>query len=253
MVGKIHSLESFGTVDGPGIRFVVFLQGCPLRCMFCHNPDTWEASRPVKYEWTPEQLLEEVLRYRNFIRSGGVTCTGGEPLVQAKFVGEFFRLCHEEGLHTCLDTSGAVWGENVRQALEHTDLVMLDIKTLDDSLHPKLTGLTRESNQSLLDYLEQQHKPTWIRHVVVPPAQQQDGSLLTLTDDDERLHALAEHVSHYSCVEKVEILPYHTMGRYKYQDLGLDYPLEGVDALSAERKQNAIEIFRQHVKCEVVG
>ncbi len=250
MIGRIHSLESFGTVDGPGIRFVVFMQGCPLRCLFCHNPDTWEASRPVQYEWTPEQLLEEVLRYRNFIRRGGVTCTGGEPLVQARFVAEFFRLCHEKGLHTCLDTSGAVWNDQVREALRHTDLVMLDIKAYDndddndddDNLHVRLTGLPRHNNQRLLDYLEEQHIPTWIRHVVVP----------TLTDDDERLHRLAEHVSHYSCVEKVEILPYHTMGRYKYQDLGIPYPLEGIEPLSPERRANAISIFRQHLSCPII-
>lgn len=242
MTGRIHSLESFGTVDGPGIRFVVFLQGCPLRCMFCHNPDTWEASRPVQYEWSPEQLLEEVLRYRNFIRKGGVTCTGGEPLVQARFVAEFFRLCHEQGLHTCLDTSGAVWNENVREALAHTDLVMLDIKTLDDELHPRLTGMSRENNQTLLDYLEEQHKPTWIRHVIVP----------MLTDDDARLHALAAHVGRYTCVERVELLPYHTMGEYKYDELNIAYPLKGVEPLPAERKAAAAAIFRQYVECPIV-
>lgn len=241
--GRIHSLESFGTVDGPGIRFVVFMQGCPLRCLFCHNPDTWEASRPVPYEWTAEQLMDEVMRYSNFIRKGGVTCTGGEPMVQASFVAEFFELCHAHGLHTCLDTSGSVWNDNVRRALQYTDLVMLDIKTLDATLHPRLTGMDRTNNQAMLDYLEEQHIPTWIRHVVVP----------TLTDDDERLHALADHVSHYECVQKVEILPYHTMGRYKYQDLNIPYPLEGIEPLSVERKQNAISIFRQHVRCEVVG
>lgn len=207
----------------------------------------------MQYEWTAEQLLEEVKRYWNFIRKGGVTLTGGEPLVQAQFVAEFFSMCHEAGLHTCLDTSGSVWNDNVRQALQHTDLVMLDIKAYDDldgnpnlnedSLHVRLTGQPRTNNQAMLDYLEEQGIPTWIRHVVVP----------TLTDNDERLHALAEHVSHYQCVQKVEILPYHTMGRYKYEDLGLAYPLEGIEPLSAERKQNAISIFRQHVSCEVVG
>lgn len=242
MTGRIHSLESFGTVDGPGIRFVVFLQGCPLRCMFCHNPDTWEASRPVQYEWTPEQLLEEVLRYRNFIRKGGVTCTGGEPLVQARFVAEFFRLCHEHGLHTCLDTSGAVWNENVRETLAHTDLVMLDIKTLDDELHPRLTGMSRENNQALLDYLEEQHKPTWIRHVLVPE----------LTDDDSRLHALAAYVARYRCVERVELLPYHTMGEYKYDELKIPYPLKGTAPLAAERKAAAAAIFQRYVNCPIV-
>lgn len=237
----IHSLESFGTVDGPGLRFVVFLQGCPLRCQFCHNPDTWDARRPVPYDWTPEELVEEVLRYKSFIKNGGVTCTGGEPLVQARELTEFFCLCHERGLHTCLDTSGAVWNDDVQRVLSHTDLVMLDIKTLDDTLHPILTGQPRRNNQRMLDYLEAQHIPTWIRHVVVP----------TLTFDAERMHALAAHISKYSCVKKVEILPYHTMGKAKYEALQIDYPLDGVPALTAEEAEEARAIFRQHVAVPV--
>lgn len=246
---NIHSLESFGTVDGPGIRFVVFLQGCPLRCRFCHNPDTWDARRPVPYNWTPQELLEEVQRYKSFIKSGGVTCTGGEPLVQARELTEFFRLCKAKGLHTCLDTSGAVWNDDVRALIGETDLVMLDIKAYDsavgandaDELHEFLTGQPRANNQRLLDHLQAIGKPTWIRHVVVPG----------LTDDDARLHALAAFVATYSCVEKIEILPYHTMGTVKYGSLGIAYPLEGVPALSAERAENARTIFRQHVGCPV--
>lgn len=234
---NIHSLESFGTVDGPGIRFVVFLQGCPLRCRFCHNPDTWDAHRDVPYNWTPQELLDEVLRYKAFIKSGGVTCTGGEPLLQARELTEFFRLCRAKGIHTCLDTSGAVWNEAVRELMAETDLVLLDIKAFDEDLHKHITGLSRTNNQHLLDYLEAQHKPTWIRHVVVP----------TLTDDDARLHALAAHISRYTCVERVEVLPYHTMGVHKYEALGIPYPLDGVEPLSRERTDNARAIFRQHV------
>lgn len=246
---NIHSLESFGTVDGPGIRFVVFLQGCPLRCLFCHNPDTWDARRPVPYNWTPEELLEEVLRYKSFIKSGGVTCTGGEPLVQARELTEFFRLCKAKGLHTCLDTSGAVWNDDVRALLDYTDLVMLDIKAFDsaegagdaDDLHVRLTGKPRTNNRLLLDYLEEHHIPTWIRHVVVPG----------YTDDDNRLRALAAHVAKFSCVEKVEILPYHTMGTVKYESLGIPYPLAGVPALSGERAEEVRALFRQYVGCPV--
>lgn len=238
---NIHSLESFGTVDGPGIRFVVFLQGCPLRCHFCHNPDTWEAHRDTPYNWTPQELLEEVLRYKAFIKSGGVTCTGGEPLLQARELTEFFRLCRAKGIHTCLDTSGAVWNEAVRELMAETDLVLLDIKAFDEDLHKHITGLSRTNNQHLLDYLEAQHKPTWIRHVVVP----------TLTDDDARLHALAAHISRYTCVERVEVLPYHTMGVHKYEALGIPYPLDGVEPLSRERTDNARAIFRQHVSATV--
>lgn len=251
---KIHSLESFGTVDGPGIRFVIFLQGCPLRCLFCHNPDTWDVHRAAQYKWTPQELLDEVLRYKSFIRSGGVTCTGGEPLLQAKEVAEFFRLCHEKGIHTCLDTSGAVTtdsscrvGRAVRDVIASSDLVMLDIKTNDDDLHPMLTGQSRVNNQRMLDYLEETSTPTWIRHVVVPPTP--DG--VVLTDDDRRLHALAAHVAGYHCVQKIEVLPYHTMGRMKYDALGIPYPLAGVPPLSAERAENARRIFREYVAVPV--
>ena len=140
LVGKIHSLESFGTVDGPGIRFVTFLQGCPLRCLYCHNPDTWDAGRPPRYQMTPEELLAEVLKVRSFIARGGVTLTGGEPLLQADFCREFFRLCREEGLHTALDTSGAVFNERVCAVLDYTNLVLLDIKALRPELCRKVSG-----------------------------------------------------------------------------------------------------------------
>lgn len=271
---NIHSLESFGTVDGPGIRFVVFLQGCPLRCLFCHNPDTWQIFRDGELPpqsggsgrgtWTPQELLDEVLRYKSFIKSGGVTCTGGEPLVQARELTEFFRLCKAKGLHTCLDTSGAVWNDDVLRVLEHTDLVMLDIKAYDnddendnaagstDDLYKRLTGQSRANNQRLLDYLEEHHIPTWIRHVVVPAIPARDGRPAeVLTDDDSRLHALAAHVARYSCVEKVEILPYHTMGTAKYESLGIPYPLDGVPPLSAARAEAVRALFRQHVGCPV--
>ncbi len=242
MIGRIHSLESFGTVDGPGIRFVAFFQGCPMRCAFCHNPDTWNPTAPVQYEFTPEELLAEVLRYKNFIKKGGVTCSGGEPLMQADFLLDFFRLCQEAGIHTALDTSGIIFNEKAHQVLEHTDLVLLDIKTFDDALHKDYTGHTRTNNQAFLDYLHSIHKPTWIRHVLVPG----------YTDRDDRLTALAQHLHIYNNVECVELLPYHTMGTYKYQELGIPYPLDGVPALDPERKQHAIDIFRQHLSCPIL-
>lgn len=241
MIGRIHSLESFGTVDGPGIRFVVFMQGCPMRCQFCHNPDTWDPQSPVQYEWTPEQLVEEVLRYRNFIKTGGVTCTGGEPLMQAAFVEAFFQLCKAEGLHTCLDTSGVYWNDQVKAVLEHTDLVMLDVKTIDDELHPRLTGHTRQHNQAMLDYLEAQGKPFWVRHVVVPG----------INDDDEHLNAMARYLTHYKHLECVEILPYHTLGSVKYEKLGMPYPLAGVPDMSREQGTAIKELFRSYLKCKV--
>lgn len=225
IIGKIHSLESFGTVDGPGIRFVTFLQGCPLRCAYCHNPDTWCVDADVKYQWTPQQLFDEVMRYKSFIKSGGVTLTGGEPLMQPDFCREFFRLCREAGVHTAIDTAGSVLNEKTLSVLDFTDLVLLDIKALQPELCKKVCGSEGRNTLRFLDELEQRGIETWIRHVVVPG----------LTDDDRLLDELFEYVSRYKVVSKIEWLPYHTMGVFKYKDLGLNYPLEGVEPLSQER------------------
>lgn len=225
LTGRIHSLESFGTVDGPGIRFVTFLQGCPLRCQYCHNPDTWRADAPVKYELTPRQLLDEVSRYKSFIAKGGVTLTGGEPLMQPDFCREFFRLCREAGIHTTLDTAGSVYNEKTLSVLDFTDLVLLDIKALSPDLCRKVCGADGRNTLRFLDELERRGIDVWIRHVVVPG----------LTDDDALLSELIEYLKPYNCVRKIEWLPYHTMGVFKYKDLGLAYPLEGVPPLSAER------------------
>lgn len=236
MKGRIHSVESFGTVDGPGIRFVVFMQGCPLRCLYCHNPDTWEVNGKVKYELTPAELLSEVLRYKNFIAKGGVTVTGGEPLLQPAFLTDFFRLCREEGIHTALDTSGYICSDKAFGVLDHTDLVLLDIKTIDPELHPRLTAVELDNTLRFLDELEKRGTPVWVRHVLVPG----------LTDNDEALHALAVYISRYKVVQKAELLPYHTMGAYKYEAQGIPYQLKDVEPLSAERLSNAKEIFKQH-------
>ena len=249
ITGRINQLESFGTVDGPGIRFVVFFQGCLLRCQFCHNPDTWSPNlEDVKNngkgsgEFTPEDLLAEVLRYKNFIRTGGVTATGGEPLMQAEFLKEFFRLCKNEGIHTCLDTSGAIFNENTKAVMEFTDLVMLDIKTLDDNFHKFYTGVTRENNHRWMEYLQEIGKPTWIRHVIVP----------TITDNDERLKSVIDYISQYSCIERVELLGYHIMGAAKYKNMGIPYPLEGIPPLQPERLNEIREMFRQKLNIKVL-
>ena len=232
--GKIHSLESFGTVDGPGIRFVTFLQGCPLRCQYCHNPDTWDAHRAVKYEYTPQELLDEVLKYKNFIKSGGVTLTGGEPLMQPDFAREYFRLCKEAGLHTALDTSGAIYNEKTMAVLDYTDLVLLDIKALDADRCRKVCGSDGRNALLLLDELQRRGIAVWLRHVVVPG----------LTDDDAALDALVDFLRPYTVIQKIEWLPYHTMGVFKYEELGLDYPLKGVEPLSAERIREIRERYR---------
>ena len=236
MIGRIHSFESFGTVDGPGIRFVTFMQGCPLRCQYCHNPDTWDVNGKCQYEMSPEELFAETIRYRSFIANGGVTMTGGEPLVQAPFVREYFRLCTEDGLHTALDTSGIICTPQAFSVLDYTKLVMLDIKTFNAKLHPILTGVEGKNTFRFLEELESRNIPTWIRHVVVPG----------LTDNEEDLIALGKFVASYRNVEKIEVLPYHTMGAVKYQKLGISYPLEGVEPLSAERVKEVREILGRY-------
>ncbi len=225
IIGKIHSLESFGTVDGPGIRFVTFLQGCPLRCVYCHNPDTWDTQAKVKYELTPRQLLEEALRYKSFIRKGGVTLTGGEPLLQAAFAREYFRLCKENGLHTALDTAGSVVTQEAFAVLDYTDLVLLDIKALNPVLCRKVCGSSGRHSLDFLEELQRRSLPVWIRHVVVPG----------LTDDEDELNKMVEYLKPYTVIQKIEWLPYHTLGVYKYEQMGMDYPLKGVPPLSAER------------------
>ena len=237
--GRFHSFETFGTVDGPGIRFVAFMQGCPLRCLFCHNPDTWNPKAPCQYELTPEELLAEVSRYRSFIATGGVTLSGGEPLVQADFVSGFFALCRREGIHTALDTSGAYCSSKALSALEFTDLALLDIKTMNPELYPQLTGQQQTNNLRFLDELQDRGVRTWVRHVVVPG----------ITDDDCWLHRLGEYVARYSVVERIEVLPYHTLGEQKYERLGLVYPLKGVPPLSKERTAEIRRLLSAYRPC----
>ncbi|WP_298646412.1 pyruvate formate-lyase-activating protein [uncultured Proteiniphilum sp.] len=234
MLGRIHSLESFGTVDGPGIRFVVFLQGCPLRCLYCHNPDTWDPKQTGKYLLSPEELLAEVLRYKSFIAKGGVTVTGGEPLLQPEFLLEFFSLCKENSIHTALDTSGAISSQAVYKVLDVVDLVLLDVKSIDADQHKKLTGVRIDNTLHCLNYLEEKNIPVWIRHVIVPG----------WTDDDLLLEKTADYLAPYRCIEKVELLPYHNMGVRKYEQLGMEYRLENTPPLSKERLENARNIFR---------
>ena len=238
MTGHIHSFESFGTVDGPGIRFVVFLQGCPLRCKYCHNPDTWGQGGT---EYTATEVLEKVLRYKNYFGDkGGVTVTGGEPLVQIDFVIELFTLLKAKGIHTCVDTSGITFNEASLASVEKhkkllalTDLFLLDIKHIDDEACRELTGQSNAHTLAFAKFLDEHKKPTWIRQVLVPG----------ITDSDETLQATRAFIDGLSCVERVEVLPYHTMGTVKYEKLGLEYPLQGVDAPTKERVLNAKRIL----------
>ncbi len=238
MIGRLHSVETMGAVDGPGLRFVAFMQGCPMRCEFCHNPDTWDIKADVQFEWTPAELFSEVRKYKNYIRKGGVTVSGGEPLMQAPFVREFFRLCKEASIHTALDTSGAIATPEAFAVLDYTDLVLLDIKTADDLLHKPYTGMTRHNNQQWFDQLKELGKPVWIRHVVVPQR----------TYTEERLRATAQLLLPYlSVIERIELLPYHTMGRMKYEKLGISYPLDNLPDLSQAEIDHARAIFREEL------
>ncbi|HIR66472.1 MAG TPA: pyruvate formate lyase-activating protein [Candidatus Coproplasma avicola] len=237
MTGKIYSFESFGTVDGPGIRFVVFVQGCPMRCLYCHNPDTWSAAGGTQY--TAEEVASRILKYKNyFTGGGGATVSGGEPLMQAAFVEELFTILKKSGIHTALDTSGALYDARNPRAFDSllavTDLVLLDIKHIDDGEHIKLTGRSNKNILAFARYLSDLGKPVWIRHVLVPG----------ITDNDEYLHRLKAFLSTLTNVEKVEVLPYHTMGEVKYNKLGMDYPLKGVQPPSPERVKNAKEILK---------
>ena len=234
ITGRIHSKESFGTVDGPGIRYVLFLQGCPLRCKFCHNPDTWEFGSG-KFQETPEETVKEILKYKNFFRNGGgLTITGGDPLMQPEFIKEVYRLCKENGIHTALDTSGCLFNDKAKEVLEYVDLVLLDIKSIDPDVYRDLTKFEQEPTLKFAEYLKEKNIKTWIRHVIVPG----------ITDDDENLAKLADYVKTLPNVELVELLPYHSLGEFKYDEMGLEYPLKGVEALSRERLENAREIFK---------
>ena len=238
MTGRIHSFESFGTVDGPGIRFVVFLQGCPLRCQYCHNPDTWGAGGT---EYTVEEVVARVLKYKNYFGDkGGVTVTGGEPLLQIGFVTELFTALKQKGVHTCVDTSGITFDpenpasvEKHKKLLEVADLFLLDIKHIDDEACKKLTGQSNAHTLAFAKFLSDNGKPTWIRQVLVPG----------ITDDDESLARTRAFIDTLKSVEKVEVLPYHTMGVVKYEKLGLEYPLKEVSAPTKERVMNAKRIL----------
>ena len=236
--GYVHSLESFGSVDGPGVRYVIFLSGCAMRCQFCHNPDTWKMGEGQQY--TPSQLLKQALRYKNYWgNKSGITVSGGEPLLQIDFLTELFRQAKAAGVHTTLDTSANPYTEKEpfyskwKELMQNTDLVLLDIKHIDEEQHRILTGQSNRNILRMAQLLSDMKIPMWIRHVLVPER----------NDKDEYLFRLAEFIRELQSVERVEVLPYHTMGIFKWENLGLDYPLEGVCPPSAERVANAKRIL----------
>lgn len=236
--GYIHSLESFGSVDGPGVRYVIFTSGCAMRCQFCHNPDTWNMQSGTPY--TADELIAKAVKYRTYWGSkGGITVSGGEPLLQIDFLTELFQKAKEEGIHTTLDTSGQPFTkeepyfQKFQKLMEVTDLVMLDLKHMDEEQHRMLTGHTNRNILELADYLSDIGKPVWIRHVLVPQR----------SDEDVYLNRLRDYIRTLHNVEKVEFLPYHTLGIYKWKELGLTYSLEGIEPPTKERIENANQIL----------
>ncbi len=238
MKGYIHSLESFGSVDGPGVRYLIFFSGCAMRCQFCHNPDTWDMKTGTIY--TADELLDKAERFRSYWgKEGGITVSGGEPLLQMEFLTELFRKAKERGIHTTLDTSGNPFTKEepffgkFRELMKYTDLVMLDIKHIDDEQHKMLTGHTNRNILELAQYLSDTGKKMWIRHVLVPKR----------SDYDEYLTRLADFIGTLKTVEKVEVLPYHTLGAYKWKELGYEYQLEGIKPPTEDRVRNANQIL----------
>ena len=236
--GRIHSVESFGSADGPGVRYIVFLKGCNMRCQYCHNPDTW--AKDGGELMTPEEVLKKALRYKTYWKEkGGITVSGGEALLQIDFVTELFRLAKEKGVNTCLDTSGNPFSleepfkSKFDELMKYTDLFMLDIKHMDDAVHRKLTGQTNQNILEMAAYLSDHGKAMWIRHVLVPG----------ITTEEDELHRLRSFLDTLKTVERVEVLPYHTLGVFKWKELGIPYQLEGVDPPTKEQIDRAKEIL----------
>lgn len=234
MEGYIHSVETYGTLDGPGIRYVVFMQGCALRCKYCHNPDTWQLHAGKKQ--TVQELMEDILKYKNFIKTGGVTLSGGEPLLQADFAAELFKECRKYGIHTAIDTSGEIPLDACRHAIDEVDLVLLDIKSIDSSKALNLTGKGNKNSLKLLDYLEQNKKEVWIRHVVVPG----------ITENYEDIETMAEYLSRYTVISRVDVLPFHKMGEYKWKELNIEYELGDTKQPNKESIDKIKDILRKY-------
>lgn len=244
MQGRIHSLESFGTVDGPGTRFVVFVQGCPMRCAYCHNPDTWEMNAGTLME--PSYIIEQYERNKAFYQNGGgLTVTGGEPLMQVDFLIDLFTLAKEKGIHTCIDSSGIAynpdnteWLKKLDHLMTLTDLVMLDIKHIDPEKHKELVKQPNTNILKFAAYLDEKGVDMWIRHVIVPG----------YTDDDKYLFELGYFIGQFNNLKALDALPYHTMGETKYKKLGIDYRLKGVPAMDKNKLIEKKQVILDGVK-----
>lgn len=241
MQGRVHSIESFGSADGPGVRFLVFLQGCPMRCRYCHNPDTWAKDPSEADLMDADEILDRAENYRSYWGAeGGITVSGGEALLQIDFLTELFSKAHERGINTCLDSSLAPftreepWFGKFQKLMDVCDLVLADIKHIDDEQHKLLTG---RSNQNILDclsYMSEIGEPIWVRHVLVPG----------ITDNDDYLRRTRDFIATLTNVQRIEVLPYHTLGTFKWEELGIPYTLKDVDPPSPDRVEHAEKILR---------
>lgn len=235
MVGKIHSIDTFCTIDGPGLRFTVFMQGCPLKCKYCHNRDTWNIN--LGKDMTPEELIREVVKYKSYYgySNGGLTVSGGEPFYQPAFLLELLKLAKKNDIHTCVDTSGYVNLDIAKPILDYTDLILLDIKHIDDNKCIDLTSKSINRAKTFAQYLDERNIPVWIRHVLVPG----------ITDNEEDLKKLGEFINSLHNVQQLDILQYHTLGKFKWKELGLEYPLEGIREANDEDIKRALNIINK--------
>ena len=240
---RVHSIESFGTHDGPGIRMVIFLQGCKFKCLYCHNPDTIPFDGGQFYP--KEHLLRRAINMKSYFgNEGGITVSGGEPLIQSQQLIPLFKALKEEGIHTNVDTNGRVLNEHTKVLLdEYTDLVMLDIKHINNDWHKKLTGVSNENTLRFAEYREQSGKPMWLRYVLVPG----------WSDQEEYLHQLGKHFVNYKTIEKIELLPYHKLGVHKWEEMGWKYQLKNVPENTKEQIEKAQHILEQYFKVVKVG
>lgn len=233
--GRVHSIETFGTVDGPGIRFILFMQGCPLRCKYCHNRDTWDVKGGTEY--TVDEIITEINKYSSYMKfsGGGLTVSGGEATLQPEFLKELFKKAKENNIHTCLDTSGFVDIDTIDPILDYTDLVLLDLKHMVPEKCKDLVGVSIDKTLKLAKHLSDRNIPIWIRHVLVPG----------ITDDRENLELMGKFISTLNNVDRVEILPYHTLGVHKWENMGFEYELKGVPDATKEDVKKAAEVLAE--------
>lgn len=232
IVGCVHSTETFGALDGPGIRYILFLQGCSMRCKYCHNPDTWKLDGGK--EMSAREVIDDVLKYKSFL-SGGITLSGGEPLLQTEFCEEIMRLAHKHHLHCAIDTSGSVPLEMCKSAVEAADLILLDIKTADSWLHEELTGMPSRNTLEMLNFCEKIEKDVWIRHVLVPG----------ITMKENLMKELSAFLKSYSCIKRLDLLPFHKLGEFKWKAVDAEYTLADTPVPTNAEMEHAKEIFKK--------